>query len=105
VSGRHEDHWRIQEAARQKQWTQARLWAIATSDPDGVLTGHTDTVLAVAFSPDGSLLATASCDDTARLWSSPASARILAGHSGGVWGWRSARTALARIIEPVKSLK
>jgi hypothetical protein len=33
-----------------------------------LLTGHTDAVLGVAFSPDGKLLATTSWDRTARLW-------------------------------------
>jgi hypothetical protein len=33
-----------------------------------LLTGHTDAVLGVAFSPDGKLLATISADHTARLW-------------------------------------
>jgi WD40 repeat protein len=32
------------------------------------LTGHTDTVNAVAFSPDGHTLASGSTDQTAQLW-------------------------------------
>ena len=32
------------------------------------LTGHTDTVNSVAFSPDGHTLATGSADQTVRLW-------------------------------------
>jgi WD40 repeat protein len=32
------------------------------------LTGHTDSIFAVAFSPDGTLVATSSGDQTAWLW-------------------------------------
>ncbi|GAA3369746.1 hypothetical protein GCM10017744_090690 [Streptomyces antimycoticus] len=46
-----------------------RLWDPRTRAPVGEpLMGHTGAVYAVAFSPDGSLLATASGDGTARLY-------------------------------------
>src|SRR5262249_13454844 len=52
----------------------AKLWAVA---PDGTLTerqtfsGHTDVVHGLAFSPDGTLLATASYDGRIGLFSVP----------------------------------
>jgi WD40 repeat protein len=46
----------------------ARLWDTDTGQPHGQpLVGHTTAVTAVAFGPDGKL-ATASSDQTARLW-------------------------------------
>src|SRR5271170_443018 len=50
------------------------------------LEGHSDWVLAVAFSPDGKLLASASDDHTVRLWdpATGASLQTLEGHSDSV---------------------
>ncbi|OLF11327.1 nSTAND1 domain-containing NTPase [Actinophytocola xanthii] len=61
--------------------TAVLLWDLA--DParprmlDARLTGHTDSVYAVAFSADGATLATGSADGTVRLWdvADPARAR------------------------------
>jgi WD40 repeat protein len=50
--------------------------------------GHTGGVTCCAFSPDGTLLASASDDGTTRLWHLPGGTQrlVLTGHTGGVWG-------------------
>jgi WD domain, G-beta repeat/APAF-1 helical domain len=63
-----------------------RLWRVADSTEQAVLTGHTGGVWGCAFSPDGALLATASTDQTVRLWQVATSAQmvVLRGHADWV---------------------
>lgn len=63
----------------------ALLAALAHSHCSAVLTGHTDTVRNLSWAPDGTRIATASRDGTARLWDTRGGLlRELHGHMGMV---------------------
>jgi WD40 repeat protein len=68
---------------------EIKLWDVASGSLVRTLTGHTDWVLSVAFSPDGRLLASGAAwpDTTIKLWevATGREVRTLKGHTGSVF--------------------
>jgi WD40 repeat protein len=67
--------------------SSARVWNPATGELIFVLAAqHQQKILAAAVSPDGTKIATASADRTARIWPAPlgSTPTILAGHTAGL---------------------
>jgi cytochrome c len=64
------------------------IWRPGKDQPAAVLTGHTAPVVALALSPDGASLASASWDHSATLWplAAPSKRRVLDGHAQAVNG-------------------
>ena len=63
------------------------LYDAGTYQEVALLTGHTDSVSSVAFSPDGNTLASGSHDKTIRLWEVVTGEHkgALTGHTEGIW--------------------
>ena len=63
-----------------------KLWDVETNTNIATLEGHEGRVSSVAFSPDGTLLASGSEDDTVKLWDVETNTNIatLEGHKGKV---------------------
>jgi cytochrome c len=63
------------------------IWTAGQQQPDEVFEGHRAPIASLAVSPDGSMLASASWDDTVRLWQlGSGTKRVLEGHSQHVNG-------------------
>ncbi len=63
------------------------IWTAGNAQPDAVLEGHTAPIVALAVSPDETTLASASWDQTVRLWPLAGGApRVLEGHTQNVNG-------------------
>jgi len=69
-----------------KQFGNAQVDESADGGPAITLQAHTESITDIAFSPDGSQLATASLDGTIRLWDAldGSPVRTIAGHLAGV---------------------
>jgi cytochrome c len=63
------------------------IWRPGETRPETVLTGHQAPVVGLAVSPDGTMLASASWDHTARLWPlAGGTPRVIEGHAQNVNG-------------------
>ena len=67
-------------------WHDIRLWDAETGEVQHTLTGHSDDITKILFSPDGQTLVSASWDSTIRLWDVETGEvqRTLTGHSGRI---------------------
>ncbi|KAK5312504.1 hypothetical protein LTR93_011303 [Exophiala xenobiotica] len=62
------------------------IWDAATGQEEKTLAGHSNSVTAVAFSPDGRHIVSASWDETIKIWDATTGQvdKTLVGHSGSV---------------------
>ncbi|MBN9602114.1 MAG: c-type cytochrome [Afipia felis] len=67
---------------------QIAIWTVGRAKPDMILSGHEAPIVALAISPDRTMLASASWDSSLRLWPLDGSgkSRVLEGHTQNVNG-------------------
>ena len=72
-------------SAKLREWEWARLMHLCNLER-ATLKGHTDSVIATAFSPDGNRLATGSDDNTVKIWQKETGQllKTLTGHDASV---------------------
>ena len=66
--------------------TPLQVWDVSTGKHIDTLSGHTNRIVSIAYSPNGSIIATGSDDNTVRLWDAHTSEHIrtFTGHTEDV---------------------
>jgi WD40 repeat protein/tetratricopeptide (TPR) repeat protein len=69
-----------------RQWGEVKVWDVQSGQQVLSLVGHKGVVNSVAFSPDGTRLATGSFDQTVKVWDAQSGRQLLSleGHTGPV---------------------
>jgi len=82
ISARFPCHGAPAQSAAARFDNTIQLWNPATQTSIAALAWHTDVVLSLAFSPDGTILASGGRDSTMRLWNTATRTQtaVLSGH-------------------------